>query len=188
MSSPDDPVPAMARRIHATCLLRVAAIILCLLASASAAQAASSTTEHRVTFTGYGPAHVGMSLEALRKAVGAQLLDDPLQEDACRYVSAPRSPGVAYMLIDGKVARIDVFAPSGVQAFAGGRVGASKASLLRSYPTSKVTPHFYDSGGAYVTLLSNDGKHGIRFEIEDDRVSGYYAGTIAAIQYVEGCE
>ena len=78
--------------------------------------------------------------------------------------------------------------PPIIRAFAGGGIGTSKAELQKLYRAIKVEPHFYDDTGFYLTLLSKDGRYGIRFEIEDGRVSSYYAGLTKAIQYVEGCE
>jgi len=146
------------------------------------------SVEHRVSFASYGPARIGMTRKALAAALGGSLQEDDMQEEGCGYVSERGSPGVAYMLLDGKLARIDVFGRSRVRAFAGGGIGTSKAELQKLYGAIKVEPHFYDDTGFYLTLLSKDGRYGIRFEIEDGHVSSYYAGLAEAIQYVEGCE
>ena len=141
----------------------------------------------QVTFTSYGPARIGMSLQALHDVLGGRLEDDPMQEEACRYVSKPRQAGVSYMIVDGRLARIDVSEPSRAETVAGGRIGMGEASMLRIYPGIGVTPHFYDEEGSYLTLLSRDKRYGIRFEVIDGKVARYYAGRADVIEYVEGC-
>ncbi len=92
------------------------------------------------------------------------------------------------MIIDGKVARIDVGAV-GLKTAAGIQVGDSEARALQVYgPTMKVTSHTYIDDGHYLTVRSPDGRFGVRFETEKGKIVGYYAGTYEAIQYVEGCE
>ena len=158
-------------------------------ASHQAAPAARDRmVRQRVGFTSYGAVRIGMTREALAAALGGPLQEDDMREEGCSYVSERGSPGVACMLLDGRLARIDVFGSSRVRAFAGGGIGTSKAELQTLYRAIKVEPHFYDDTGFYLTSLSKDGRYGIRFEIEDGRVSSYYAGLAEAIQYVEGCE
>jgi hypothetical protein len=164
----------------------VVSALICTALAASLALAAEGSP--RVTFTSYGSARIGMSLQALHDALGGRLEDNPLQEDSCRYVTRRGQAGVSYMVVDGRVARIDVDAPSSVEAFSGGHVGMTEASMLRIYPTISVTRHFYDETGSYLTLLSKDKQYGIRFEVGDGKVTRYYAGRADAIRYVEGCE
>ena len=141
----------------------------------------------RVQFASYGNVRIGMDRKTLQEVLGGHLEDDPAQEAHCRYVSRPGHDGVGYMLIHGKVARIDVSKPSTVEAFSGGRVGMSQAAMLHRYPGIQVTPHFYDESGVYLTVLSKDKRYGIRFEVIDGKVARYYAGRADVIEYVEGC-
>jgi hypothetical protein len=141
----------------------------------------------REQFASYEAVRIGMDRQTLQEVLGGRLEDDPEQEAECRYVFRPGHDGVGYMLIDGKVARIDVFEPSTVEAFSGGRVGISQAAMLHRYPGIQVTTHFYDESGVYLTLLSKDKQYGIRFEVIDGKVARYYAGRADVIEYVEGC-
>jgi hypothetical protein len=164
----------------------IASALICTALAVSQALAAEGGP--RVTFTSYGAARVGMSLQALRDALGSRLEDDQWPEESCHYVSKPGQAGVSYMMLDGRVARIDVYEPSRVEAFAGGGIGMTEASIRRIYPSIRVTRHFYDEAGSYLTLLSKDKRYGIRFEVGDGKVKRYYAGRADAIHYVEGCE
>jgi len=54
----------------------------------------------------------------------------------------------------------------------------------------KVSRHAYtgEEGGHYLTFRSSDGRYGIRFETDQGKITTFYAGSYAAIQYIEGCE
>jgi hypothetical protein len=92
------------------------------------------------------------------------------------------------MILDGRVARVDVTA-LGVRTTAGIQVGDSEARARRTYGARMtVTPHAYDDNGHYLTVRSPDGEYGIRFETDGRKITGFYAGTYDAIQYIEGCE
>ena len=92
------------------------------------------------------------------------------------------------MIEDGKVSRVDVDAP-GVTTSAGVQIGDSEARAKRMYgPELKVTEHKYIDTGHYLTMRSADGRYGVRFETDKGKITGFYAGTYEAIQYVEGYE
>lgn len=50
----------------------------------------------------------------------------------------------------------------------------------------KIEPGAY--AGEYLTVQSSDGRYGIRFEADKNKIAQYYAGRFSAVQYVEGCE
>ncbi|TAA26828.1 MULTISPECIES: hypothetical protein [Pseudoxanthomonas] len=91
-------------------------------------------------------------------------------------------------IING-LARIDVSRP-GVRTVSGASVGMSEDALKRLYH-GRLTqqPHAYvEPDGLYLTLRSRGGEYGIRFETDGSVVTGFYAGTGTAIQYIEGCQ
>ena len=96
--------------------------------------------------------------------------------------------GVGYMLIGGRLARIDVHAPT-VETRSGVRVGMAEGDVLRAYGAGVTrSPHFYgDADDHYLSLHSRDGVQGMRFETEDGKVTRFYAGTAESMEYVEGC-
>jgi hypothetical protein len=55
-------------------------------------------------------------------------------------------------------------------------------------PKLKVSESQYDPEGHYLTIQSEDGRNGIRFETEKGKIQTYYAGRFEAVQYVEGCQ
>lgn len=146
----------------------------------------------RVEFGAFGVLRVGMTEQQAASATGSKLVhtDPPeVEEKSCFYGTFSYLPqGVSLMFIDGHLARIDVF-KSGVLTRSGAQVGMPEQKLNQLYgPQLRQEPHFYTGPeGRYFTLLSSDGTQGIRFETDGARVTGFYTGTAAAIQYVEGC-
>jgi hypothetical protein len=146
----------------------------------------------RVGFDGYGPARIGMTRAALQHALDVRLIEQSPEadSDACLYVYAEGAgEGVGYMLIDGRLARIDVDTAD-VTTISGAHVGSTEAEVRALYPGQvKTTPHFYTGPeGHYLVLTAPDGQRGIRFETDGQRVVRWYAGTEEAIQLVEGCQ
>jgi len=140
--------------------------------------------------TSLGKIHIGMSIGALERALGGKL-PAPGDEDekTCRYVSPTEHyDGVSLMLIDDRVARIDIGNPK-ILTISGAKVGDSQDDVLAIYGARmRVSPHAYTSpDGTYLTMFSRDKRYGIRFETDHGKVSQYYVGTAEAVQYVEGC-
>ena len=152
--------------------------------------ASAHTADQRVGFAGYGPARIGMTRAGLQDAIGAKLVDQhpDAESDGCTYVFPEgASRDLTYMLIDGRLARIDVDTAS-VSTISGAHVGTSESELRALYPKIETTTHFYNGPEwHYMVLHSADGRLGIRFETDGKRVVRWYAGTREAIQYVEGC-
>jgi hypothetical protein len=138
---------------------------------------------------GAGPVRVGMALTELNTALHERfVLPKAKDEQACFYVTPRTQPKVAFMILDGRLGRIDVN-KAGVKTSLGIQVGESEKKALESYgKTLKVGPHKYIDNGHYLTAKSADGHYGIRFETEDGKITSFYAGLYEAIQYVEGCE
>lgn len=169
-------------------MLKMIAAIALVVASGSILAA----DRERVGFSSLGKARIGLSEADLARAFGVPLIHiDPVaEEEGCYYASARGlSHGVGLMILDGHLARIDVFKP-GVKTISGAEVGMSEAGLKRLYGSRLVQePHAYTGpDGHYLTLHSSTGQYGLRFETDGNVVTGYYAGTAEAIQYIEGCQ
>ncbi len=92
------------------------------------------------------------------------------------------------MMLNGRIARVDI--DNGVARTAEGiHNGDSEARARQVYGKRlRIEPHAYmPESGHYLTLFSPDRKYGIRFETEDGTIIRYYAGTIQAISFIEGC-
>jgi hypothetical protein len=137
---------------------------------------------------GAGPVKIGMSLSQLNTLLTEKFVLPAEKDDrACFYVTPKKQPKLSFMMLDGKLGRIDVKKP-GVQTSTGIQVGDSEKHATQVYGRRlKIEPHQYIDNGHYLTAKSDDGKFGIRFETEDGKITRYYAGRYDAIQYVEGC-
>lgn len=157
---------------------------------AAGATAAGSLEGVRLSMAGAGPLRIGMSQAQVERVLGRKLApaEDYEEDTNCRYATPEGiADGLGLMLIDGRLVRIDV-EKSAHQSLSGARVGDTSAAVRRKIGGLRDSEHAYSGPeGRYLTKYSSDRRRGIRFEIEDGKVSRYYVGTSQAIQYVEGC-
>jgi len=130
-----------------------------------------------------------MSLPRLNAMLDEKLPLPPAKDgQACFYVTTKKQPRLSFMMLQGRLARIDVRDP-GVTTTAGIQVGDSEKHARQVYGSRlKVGPHKYIDNGHYLTAKSSDGRYGIRFETDDEKITLYYAGRFGAIQLVERCQ
>ena len=139
---------------------------------------------------GVGPLKIGMSLFELNTILHEKFsMPDSKEDQGCFYVSPKKHPQVSLMIEDGHLTRVDV-GDHGVSTAEGIQVGDSEERAREVYGSKmRVEPSTY--GGPedhYLTVRSDNGKYGIRFETEGRKIKVFYSGTFQAIQYVEGCE
>ena len=139
---------------------------------------------------GVGPVKIGMSLGQLN-AVLHEKFAPPTSKDeqACFYVDTAKQRQILFMIVDGRLARVDV-SKAGLGTAEGIQVGDSEERARQVYGSRlEVKPHAYTGPqGHYLTLRSTDGRYGIRFVTDEGKITMFYAGRFDAIQYIEGCE
>jgi hypothetical protein len=137
---------------------------------------------------GIGPVQVGMDLAQLNSALRASFPKPADRESqTCFYVEVPRHAGVRIMLLDGRVARVDVVNTL-TRTAKGIRNGDAEAYARKVYGEKlMVSPHKYEPNGHYLTVHSADGEFGTRFETKAGKIVRCYAGIVRAIELVEGC-
>jgi hypothetical protein len=142
-----------------------------------------------IAFNGVGPVKIGMSLSELNTSLHERFtMPTEKDEQGCFYVSSAKHPHISFMIEDRHVVRVDVDG-AGIPTTQGVQVRDSEEHALHVYgPKLNVSESQYDSGGHYLTIRSEDGRNGIRFETEKGKIQTYYAGRFEAIQYVEGCQ
>lgn len=137
-----------------------------------------------------GPVKIGMTIAQINAALREKFsFPGEKDERGCFYVSPSQHPDVAFMIENGRLVRIDVAKP-GVATPEGVQVGDSEARAKSVYGNKlKIEPHAYNGPeGHYLTVRSNDGRYGTRFETDGGKIQSYYAGLFSAVQYIEGCE
>jgi hypothetical protein len=117
---------------------------------------------------GAGPLRIGMSLPQLNAMLHEKLPLPAAKDDkACFYVTTKKQPKLSFMVLQGRLARIDVRDP-GVTTTTGIQVGDSEKHALQVYGSSlKVVPHKYTDNGQYLTARSSDGR--LRHPLRDGR-------------------
>ena len=171
--------------------MRARALLVLALAATLASGAVAQKYSARASMSGLGPIRIGMDEYQLERALQTRLPEtQDASEDSCRYVEAgPRWPGTGVMLLDGRVARIDV-TKRGIETLSGAAVGDLVAKVRGIYGGRlRASSHDFGAGEGmqYLTLFSHDRRYGIRFETDGERVTEYYVGTGEAVQFIEGC-
>lgn len=143
-----------------------------------------NTTTWTVTAAGLGPLRAGQTIAQANTAVGGGFSGSTAN---CTYAVWPKAPaGVAVMLANGRVARVEVRSGSTATS-AGARIGDSEARINSLY-AGRVTssPHKYNPGGHYLTVTGG-GANRIIFETDGSSVTNYRAGRTPEVEQVERC-
>src|SRR5262245_56108349 len=130
-----------------------------------------------------------MNPEEASRAYGSPLGPAvPIDRDerSCYYVFPGGTAGpVSFMIVDERVARVDIEAPGPVTA-AGVGVGSPESDVLRAYGDRvEASPHKYAAPGHYLTVANGDSA--IVFETDGTRVTRFRAGRLPEVAWVERC-
>lgn len=146
------------------------------------------STSWTVTQNGIGPLRAGMTIAQANSAIGGGFAAPKGYSGGCGYAVLVKAPsGLAVMLEDGKIARVEVRS-GGIATAAGARIGDSE-SRIKSLYAGRVTstPHKYASGGHYLTVTPSDPANRIIFETDGSKVTEYRSGRTPAVEQVERC-
>jgi len=139
---------------------------------------------------GVGPVKVGMTVAQADSALNGGL-DSTTGLEACDYVRPRQGPeGLSLMVVDGRIARVDVVDSARVPTTAGVMPGESEARVREAYPGARVQPHKYDDRGHYFVVIPgapSDTLHRIVFETDGTKVTRMRGGLFPAVEFVEGC-
>lgn len=179
------------------------------------AEAAATPTVQRgltanspVTLTSVGPVVVGMTLDQVAAAAGVALtrqpdFDQAMAENNCAYVSPATIPGyvpppdsgnkspLAFMIVDGKLARIDILAGDFATA-QGIKVGSEESAVLEAYGSGESLPERAFIGPPYRYLTATprqeqDRNFRMVFETDGAKVVNYRVGQLPQVEYKQGC-
>ncbi len=178
------------------------AVALALILGMTAASAADAprriTGTTPVRIDGVGPIRIGMRLRDAIKATGMKFTD-PKKYDAtddpnvCTYVSFRNGPAdVSFMLLNGMIARLDLFGKATNRTAEGAGVGTRERDIHKIYGTAKikVAPSYYEGADAgHEITVTMPGHAGLRYFFATDlkKVVAMRIGRKAAVEYVEGC-
>jgi hypothetical protein len=140
---------------------------------------------------GIGPIQIGMNLS---DAVNMGLLNDnPTRNPHCDWVypavGSGIPDGVNVMVVNGKIARIDVDTGA-VTTEDGAKIGDSEDRLKGIYGDElTIEPHKYIEAGHYMTVLGDSASAGkaLVFETDGKQVTSFRGGRLPEVKWVEGC-
>ncbi len=137
---------------------------------------------------GVGSLRVGMTVDEANRAVKGGL-DRTSGLEKCDYVRPKNGPaGVLLMVVDGRIARVDVDSTS-VSTAAGVRLGDAESRVRQAYPGARVEPHKYVDGHYFIAIPGTpaDTLHRLVFETDGKTVTRMRGGVYPPVEYVEGC-
>ena len=147
-----------------------------------------ASTSWTVSEAGIGPIRAGMTVGQANAAVGGGFSAPAGSGNGCTYAAFTRAPkGVAVMLENGKVARVEVRSGS-VATTTGAKIGDSELRVMALYSGRvTTTPHKYLPNGHYLTVAPSAGNNRIVFETDGNNVTNYRSGQQPQVEYVERC-
>jgi hypothetical protein len=163
--------------------LRALALLAALVTPALAADAAWC-----LSMTGLGAIRTGMTVEQVLPLADWSGLERGKPAEGCWYLRYEGPDSFALMIIDNRVARIELGKKSRLHTFAGARIGTSEDDLKKMYGARlEAQPHKYVEGGHNYVLRSGAGNEGLRFEVYEGVVQALQGGPWEHLNYVEGC-
>lgn len=198
-TEPTTSVPTSATTIGATTAAPVTTTTTTTVATTTTTETPSITlvrSDVFVTTVGMGPIRVGMTVEEAEEAAGFALEGEPNPDVSatCYLVTPPADQpdyaGVAFMVEDGRIVRVEVRGSSSVTTRSGAGIGVTETALREMFPGRiEPAPDFVVDGVAlqFVPASEVDANYRVVFVLADDVVSELRAGLLPAVGYSEGC-
>lgn len=144
----------------------------------------------KLDLKGLGTIRIGMT-PAQIEAQATPLKREANQSGDCYYVTPASAPGgLALMIVNGRLARIDITSPE-YSTLSGARVGYSQLDVIKIYSAKlQISQHQYTDNGRYLTYVSSnleDQPFRMVFETDGVRVTQFRVGKLPEVEYVEGC-
>jgi hypothetical protein len=130
----------------------------------------------------------------MTEAEARRRLDDRLTrtdfEEGRSYLT-PTVKGLAFMLLDSRIARVDVLEGRWATR-SGAGIGTSESEIRRLYPQARTEPPPYLDAGKGFYLRIRPGNPALRryellFETDGGLVTSFRAGLSKAVSLIEGC-
>ena len=156
-------------------------------------QGTSLTEEARVSTLGLGPVFMGDKIAVVEEKIGASLVPDESGSSRCRYYTVPGGPpGVSFMVAFGRIARIDIEAPSAITTRSGAGIGSTEQEILGLFGDRiEVRPDPLGGDGKYLVFVPRDEKdQNLRVIFvtgPDGVVTSFRTGQLPEVEYAEGC-
>jgi len=143
-----------------------------------------------VTMAGIGPVTWGLPLDSARVLLGQPLPElEPAAGPECGWVTVTLADEPLHLMVrDGRIARLDVTAPSALAAPGGGGIGSTEAEVRAAHPGTHARPHKYTDGEYLIAVDPADTLRRIVFETDSAGVvAEWRVGRMPEVEWVEGC-
>jgi hypothetical protein len=145
----------------------------------------------RFGWLGLEPAQAGQTLQQAEAALGAPLLPatpPPKDPASCHLRSTAAQPGVAYVVNQGVVTRMET-RDARYLTLSGLRVGDEVQKVRQVYGARlSVRPHAYFARGLVLAVYSPDRQFALVMESNDaGRLVTLRGGMVPAVELLEGC-
>ena len=152
------------------------------------AVAAAADARWCLSMSGLGAVRAGMTVDEVLPLLDWSGLERKQRAGECWYLRYDGPAAFRLMIIDDRVARIELTGVTGLRTFSGVGIGTTETALKNIYGSRlDVQPHKYLEGGHAITLRSGAGTEGLRFETVKGAVTAIQAGPWEHLNYVEGC-
>ncbi len=146
------------------------------------------------TLRAVGPLRIGMTVAEASAEGGVTLRRDLGRQstDSCHYVTPGAvMRGVSVMVVDDRIARVEIDLPSEIATRSGVRIGTTASNLRTVYPDNIQQANQATLEGEAMAFVPNDdfdADYRIYFEIENGAVARYRVGVKPAVDYLRGCQ
>lgn len=149
------------------------------------------TSQTRLTLRGFGSVQIGMTIAQAQQATGQRFNQITSGgEPVCLYYQTNGVSNVSFMVIDGRISRIDVDNPN-ITTPSGGRIGLTERQIYELYPGYiRSEPHAYISAGHYLYFVPRDAEdqnYRLIFETNGNQVMRMRSGKLPDVTRIEGC-
>ena len=151
----------------------------------------------RLRLDGIGPVMVGMTLDEASAAAGMPLRTVPNSDrvgaGSCAYARPEGGPtGLSFMVLNGRIARIDVGGNSAIRTLSGIGTGSTEVEVQATYPgriSAQPNPYSGHRGGRDLVYQPDEGSRhlALRFRTDGGRVGSFRSGLHGAVMAPEGC-
>ena len=149
--------------------------------------------ESILTLRALGPVILGMTLAEAVEASGLEFESGEEISEGCFYATAGATmKGVAFMVYEDLIQRIDIDDPSVIATRSGIGIGTSRDKLVETYPDNIQDADEVTVGGNAMGFIPNDesdANYRIYFEFDEEgtTIVRMRSGITPAVDFTEGC-
>ncbi len=138
-----------------------------------------------LNYNSYGPIEFGTDIKKVEKLLKEKARKSNRDETGCYYVTFKRFPKVSFMIVEGKVKRVDV----GINnpTILNIPVSFKLKDVKKMYLNVNIKTHTYDPAGYYFVFNNPNKTKAILYEYYENKIQYIRAGLKPEVEFVEGC-